>query len=116
MGVAAHPIWSVPELRSILIEQRQANALAKEEDKLKGLTKMTLQQPKVEAENEKISIPPTDPRTPDALVRSTLIRRRFDSGGTRPGCIPRGAATVSSTGPSCRGAFLGHPARNGWQN
>ena len=41
-GVTTHPIWTAPELRSILVEQRQLEK-PKKEDGAKGLTKMTLQ-------------------------------------------------------------------------
>ena len=56
-GVVAHSSWTVPELRSLLIEQRQAAAPPKEEDKLKGLSKMTLAQLTEEAKKENIPIP-----------------------------------------------------------
>lgn len=37
--VTVHLNWTAPELRSILVEQRQLERPSKEEDKMKGLTK-----------------------------------------------------------------------------
>lgn len=56
-GITVHPSWTVPELRSILVEQRQLEKPSQEEDRMKGLTKMTLAQLIAEAEKGHIPMP-----------------------------------------------------------
>eukprot|EP00435_Cladocopium_sp_Y103_P059369 s39_g21.t1 len=56
-GVPIHPKWTVPELRSILIEQLETDKPAKGENPLKGLTKLSLDELVAEAEKLKITMP-----------------------------------------------------------
>lgn len=77
-GVTAHPSWTVPELRSILVEQRQLEKPAPEEDRMKGLTKMTLQQLVEEAKKDNLVLPAKP-------TRGLMMRLLRDSRNT-PGC------------------------------
>ena len=77
-GVTVHPNWTVPELRSILVEQRPLERPPKEEDKMKGLTKMTLAQLVAEAEKEGIQMP--------AKPTRGLMMRLLRDARTTPGC------------------------------
>ena len=56
--MTVHTSWTVPELRSILVEQRQLKKpTSPEQDRLKGLTKMTLQQLVAAAEEDGVVLP-----------------------------------------------------------
>jgi hypothetical protein len=56
-GVPVHANWSVPELRSILIEQRELEKPAAQTNPLKGLTKMSLPELVTEAEQLQLTMP-----------------------------------------------------------
>ena len=57
--VVTHPTWSVPELRSILIEQRveRGRGAVQTPDPMAGLTKLNLKELIVEAEKRRIPMP-----------------------------------------------------------
>lgn len=61
-GVTVHPNWSVPELRSILLEQLELEKPAKNENSMKGLTKLSLAELISEAEKLQITMPPKPTR------------------------------------------------------
>ena len=56
-GVVVHRTWTVPELRQILIEQRDLEKPAPANDKMKGLTALKLQELVDLAEKEGIALP-----------------------------------------------------------
>jgi hypothetical protein len=61
-GIAVHHNWTVPELRSILLEQKELEKPPKGENPVKGLTKMTLAELSAEATRLEISMPPVPTR------------------------------------------------------
>ncbi|CAE7358519.1 RE1, partial [Symbiodinium microadriaticum] len=68
-NVLVHPRWTVPELRDILIEQRQTHGVPKAAapDPMKGISKMTLDELVAEAQKQHITLPPKP--TKGALLR-----------------------------------------------
>ena len=58
-SVVVHHKWTVPELRSLVIEQRQARGVSStnKEDPMAGITKMTLAQLKTEATKQGLTLP-----------------------------------------------------------
>lgn len=77
-GVPVHSSWTVPELRSILVEQRELEK-PNEEDRMKGLSKLTLEQLVEEAKKENISIPAKPTR---GLMMRLLRESRHTPGTT----------------------------------
>jgi hypothetical protein len=62
-GVVVHPNWTVPELRTTVMEQREAlNPRTEKNDKLKGITQLTLDQLTQKAVEEGLSLPPRPTR------------------------------------------------------
>ncbi|CAL1145601.1 unnamed protein product [Cladocopium goreaui] len=62
-GVVVHPNWTVPELRTTVMEQREAlNPRMDKNDKLKGITQLTLDQLTQKAVEEGLSLPPRPTR------------------------------------------------------
>jgi uncharacterized protein (DUF3820 family) len=57
LGVVVHPSWTVPELRATVVEQRNAIKPPKEQDKLKGLSGMSLEQLTAKALEEGLAMP-----------------------------------------------------------
>ena len=56
-GVPCHDTWLLPELRTILQEQRRARAPPAEVDAMKGISKMTLGELITKCQENKISMP-----------------------------------------------------------
>ena len=61
-GVAVNRSWSVPELRSILIEQKEVEKPPKTDTGVKGLTKLSLSELVTEAEALSMVMPPKPTR------------------------------------------------------
>ncbi|CAE7612538.1 RE1 [Symbiodinium sp. CCMP2592] len=82
--VLVHPKWCVPELRDILIEQRQIHGIPKANaaDPMKGISKMTLEELTNEAQRQNLTLP-TKP------TKGALMRMLRDSKATEGDTIVR---------------------------
>ena len=101
-GINAHPSWTVPELREMIKEQREARA--PEVKNIKGLSRMTLQDLKGEAVKSNMMLP-------EKATRGVLMKMLRDQANAPDDTIcPRAGPTSRSRRSTWTGLWKKRPA------